>query len=142
MTSSTKQEDHPSLSELCTVVDAYYKAGFIDVTHADSLISYMSRNNMLTKQSLSLLTTSNALKLFRSLLTATQTYGESETNKLSKTNANQLIEAFGVYITSEASQKFKPGTWLAILDIVRRADGFPQDIENLMKNAYYTSMEE
>jgi len=26
--------------------------------------------------------------------------------------------------------------------MVRRADGFPTDIENLMKNAYYTSMEE
>jgi hypothetical protein len=106
MTVSRNQEDHPTLSELCTVVDVYYKSGFIDVTHADSLISYMSRNDMLSKQSLSLMTTSNALKLFRGLLTATQTYGESEANKLSKTNANQLIEAFGVYITSEASEKF------------------------------------
>lgn len=26
--------------------------------------------------------------------------------------------------------------------MVRRADGFPQDIESLMKNAYYTSLEE
>jgi hypothetical protein len=103
MISSTNPDDHPSLSELCTVVDAYYKAGFIDVTHADSLISYMSRNNMLSKQSLNLLTTSNALKLFRGLLTATQTYGEVDANKLSKTNATQLIESFGVYITSEAS---------------------------------------
>jgi len=45
-------------------------------------------------------------------------------------------------VTSDVSKTFQPGTWLAILDIVRRAEGFPNDIESLMKNAYYTSLEE
>jgi len=71
MISSKNREDQPSLSELCVIVDACYKAGYVDVTHADRFISYMSRNDMLTKQSLTLLTTSNALKLFRGLLMST-----------------------------------------------------------------------
>jgi hypothetical protein len=38
----------PNIAELCTIIDAYYKVQHIDALHIDSLLSYMTKEEMLS----------------------------------------------------------------------------------------------
>ena len=84
MIDSKNKVDNPGLSELCMIVDCYYKAGFVDIDHFDRIISYMTRNDFLNKKNMVHISNANILKLFRGLLTGTQTFEGTNTSKMTK----------------------------------------------------------
>ena len=128
-------DQQPTLEELVTFVDAYYKVQYLDQLHIDRLVSYMTRTGMLNREALLELPPATALKLFRGLVAGTAVpTGPGE--KMTAQNAKTLVEAFGMYLGSERGGELGPGMWLTALDIVRRGSGFPSNVEAAMKAKY------
>ena len=125
---SNDPDEQLYFSDICAIVDTYYKTMYINVLHIDRLIAYLTRHNHLSDDALGDQKETQVLKLFRGLILATLDGGN---HKLSKVNQDGLLEAFGSYV-QKRKESFLPTTWLTVLDIVRRSTGLPDDIEELM----------